>query len=125
MSEDHRTKVTPPAADVIVETGGVRTVFCATDWKTAAAQIGVLQQKILDLRARLRWIPVGEGMPVLENVWSESVLTIVDYRDHGGSRSVQMSRRDGTTWGDGTTWDDDHVTHWMRLPPLPGETSME
>jgi hypothetical protein len=39
---------------VIVETGEIRTVFCVSDWEAAAAQIGVLQQEILDLRARLR-----------------------------------------------------------------------
>lgn len=83
---------------------------------------------------RLRWIPVSEKLPdyIDDKDYSENVFTIC------GGRLCVMARcydpgAEGWLWGncygdingDPETDDDYNVTHWMPLPPTPGDYAFE
>ena len=70
-----------------------------------------------------RWIPVSERLPAFtgRGIWSEPVLTVVDWSKFGGIKEQRVQRY--VKAGDKEEWEeygsDATVTHWQPRPEFP------
>ena len=72
--------------------------------------VDYLKQRIADLEAERRWIPVGERLP-------KDGLVVLVMNDRVGVKSIAISRRDVGYWNNVRF----ETTHWMPLPAQPEE----
>ena len=81
------------------------------------AELGELAERVTELEAAQRWVPVSERLPedratVLVAFKNREILTATYYKRYEGFGGVE-------NYWDIAGWHSGNVTHWMPLPQPP------